>query len=398
MRTGNIVGSPALSAIRFEFATATRILFGAGTLSEAAPAAAQFGPKVVLVRGNQPGRTLGLEEALRSRGLSLQSESVSGEPTVEWLRAAAERRRPDEVSAVIACGGGSVIDAGKALAAMLANPGDPLDYLEVIGQGQPLPHPALPFIAIPTTAGTGAEVTRNAVLGSTEHRLKASLRSAGMLPKLAVVDPELAISLPANLTAYTGLDALTQLIEPFVCQRANPLTDALCREGITRVARSLRRACEAPQDLTARTEMALASLLSGLALANAGLGVVHGLAAPIGGMFPAPHGAVCAALLPHAMRVNLQALREREPASPALLRFQEISVLLTGCQGAAAADGVEWVASTCHFLGVPPLSHWGVEPEAIPTLAERARHASSMKANPISLFPQELEALLADAL
>jgi alcohol dehydrogenase class IV len=299
---------------------------------------------------------------------------------------------------VLACGGGSVLDGGKALAAMLANPGDPLDYLEVIGKGQPLPHPTVPFIAIPTTAGTGAEVTRNAVLGSPEHQVKASLRSASMLPKLALIDPALAVSLPPSLTAATGLDALTQLIEPFVCLRANPMTDAFCRDGIPRIARSLRRACAAGDDLDARSDMALASMLSGMALANAGLGAVHGLAAPIGGRFPAPHGAVCAALLPHAMRTNLAALRERLPASVALSRYQEVAAMLTGNPDAQPEDGIVWVEETCAVLQVQKLGDWGVERDTLPLLCERARNASSMKANPVALTQTELEALVEAAL
>jgi alcohol dehydrogenase class IV len=384
--------------MRFEFATATRIVFGVGTVAEAAPAAAGFGTRALLVRGNNPARTIALADRLRQAGLAVIEESVTGEPTVDWLRSAAARLRPEGIDAVLACGGGSVLDGGKALAAMLANPGDPLDYLEVIGKGQPLPHPATPFIAIPTTAGTGAEVTRNAVLGSPEHQVKASLRSASMLPRLALIDPALAVPLPPSLTASTGLDALTQLIEPFVCLRANPMTDAFCRDGIPRIALSLRRACAAGDDMDARTDMALASMLSGLALANAGLGVVHGLAAPIGGRFPAPHGAVCASLLPHAMRTNLAALRERLPASVALSRYQKVAAMLTGNPGAQPEDGIAWVEETCGALHIPKLRDWGVEREAVPVLCERARHASSMKPNPVALTQEELEALVDSAL
>ena len=231
---------------------------------------------------------------------------------------------------MIGLGGGSAIDAAKAIAALAANGGDPLDYLEVVGRGRSLTQPSLPCIAIPTTAGTGAEVTRNAVLASPEHGIKASLRSATMLPRLALVDPELTYSLPAAVTASTGLDALTQLIEPFTSSKANPLTDALCREGMMRAARSLRTAYEDGRDAAAREDMALASLFGGLALANAGLGVVHGFAGPVGGTFHAPHGAVCAAFLPHVMAVNARALRTRQPGSAALARYDEIARILTG--------------------------------------------------------------------
>ena len=226
---------------------------------------------------------------------------------------------------LIAIGGGSAIDAGKAIAAMAANPGDVLDYLEVIGKGQPLTNAPFPMIAVPTTAGTGSEVTRNAVLGSPEHGVKASLRSPMMLPRVAIVDPQLTLGLPRAMTASTGLDALTQLIEAYVCLRANPMTDTLCLDGLRAVKSSLVRACEDGNDAAARAGMSYASLLGGLALANAGLGVVHGFAAPIGGMFDAPHGAVCAAILPYGMEANIRALRERSPEGGALARYREIA-------------------------------------------------------------------------
>ncbi|MCZ2153574.1 MAG: iron-containing alcohol dehydrogenase, partial [Bryobacterales bacterium] len=260
--------------MRFEFATATRILFGEGTAADAGSAAAGYGKRALLVTGRDTSRASGVRKHLIAAGVTLLEESVSGEPTTVWVREAAERARRGRCEVVVACGGGSAIDAGKAVAAMLTNPGDPLDYLEVVGLGRPLLKRSAPFIAIPTTAGTGAEVTRNAVLQSPEHGVKASLRSAGMLPVLAIIDPGLSLGMPAHLTAWTGLDALTQLIEPFVCTRANPMTDGFCREGIPLVARSLRKAVEHPDDPGARADMALASMLSGLALANAGLGSV----------------------------------------------------------------------------------------------------------------------------
>ena len=272
-----------------------------------------------------------------------------------------------------------------------------MDYLEVIGGGKPLTLLPAPFVAVPTTAGTGSEVTRNAVLASPEHRVKVSLRGRLMLPRLALVDPELTLDLPPATTASTGLDALTQLIESYVSVRANPLTDGFCVEGMQRVARSLRRAFHDGHDREARTDMSLASLLSGLSLANAGLGVVHGFAAPVGGMFPAPHGAVCAALLPHGMDINLQALRARGPASDALRRYETVARLLTSTPNAAAEEGVEWVSQLCQELKVPPLSSYGVRKDDIPVLVEKASIASSTKGNPITLTPAELREVLARA-
>jgi alcohol dehydrogenase class IV len=253
----------------------------------------------------------------------------------------------------------------------------------VIGGARPLDHPAAPCIAIPTTAGTGSEVTRNAVLGSPERGVKASMRHASMLPKVAVVDPELTLGLPRALTASTGLDALTQLIEPYLSVRANPLTDALCVEGIRRAARALPRAWDTPGDPEARAEMCFASLLGGMALANAGLGAVHGFAAPIGGMWAAPHGAVCAALLPYAMEVNLRAVRDR-------VRFEEVARLLTGLPHATAEDGVKWIAELVTRLEIPRLREYGIGEADVDMLVEKAAAASSMKGNPAVLTAEEL--------
>jgi alcohol dehydrogenase class IV len=305
--------------------------------------------------------------------------------------------RGEACELVVAIGGGSALDAGKALAALLTNTGDPLDYLEVVGRGQPLERTPAPSIAVPTTAGTGSEVTRNAVLASPEHRVKASLRSASMLPRLAVVDPELTLELPAAVTASTGLDALTQLIEPYVSTRANPMTDLYCVEGMRCAAVALPRVHANGRDRDARRDMAWASLLGGLALANAGLGAVHGFAAPIGGMFRAPHGAVCAAVLPHAMEINVRALRERDPASAALRRYGEVARLLTGNPQATAEEGVRWTAEICRRLEIPPLRTYGVRQEDVAALVEKAAKASSMKSNPIILTTEELGEIIAPA-
>jgi alcohol dehydrogenase class IV len=299
---------------------------------------------------------------------------------------------------VISIGGGSVVDTGKAIAALMTNPGDLLDYLEVIGKGKALTQASAPFIAIPTTAGTGAEVTRNAVLASPEHHVKVSLRSPLMLPRLALVDPELTYSLPPELTASTGLDALTQVIEPFVSVRANPMADAFCREGMRRAARSLRRACDDGDDASAREDMSLASLFGGLALANAGLGAVHGFAGVIGGMFDAPHGAICARLLPYVMEVNLRALEERAPEGDALHRYDEIAQILTGKDEASAMDGVTWVRELCEALNIPPLATYGMRQADWPAVVEKSAVASSMKGNPIQLTSDEMEEILGKAL
>jgi alcohol dehydrogenase class IV len=384
--------------MRFEFATATRILFGPGTALDIAAISVTLGRRPLVVAGQRAGQAGWLVEQSKQAGLAPTLFSVSGEPTVDTARAGVQQARATGCDSVIGLGGGSVLDAAKAIAALLANGGDPLDYLEVVGRGQPLLKPSLPCIAVPTTAGTGSEVTRNAVLGSPEHRVKASLRSPSMLPTVAVIDPKLTWSMPPDVTSTTGLDALTQCLEPFVSLRANPLTDALCREGMQRAARSLRRAFVDGSDSVAREDMALASLLGGLALANAGLGAVHGFAGPIGGMFPAPHGAICARLLSPVMQANLQALQQRAPGSPALARYDEVARLLTGSPAARAADGVAWVTGLVTALDIPRLADHRIAPADFPEIVEKSQQASSMKANPIQLTASELTAVLHQAL
>lgn len=379
---------------RWEFATANRVLFGAGTLREAPAIVAGWGTRALLVTGKSPSRAGALASALRAAGVEAEPFPVSGEPSVPLVREGIALARKLGAQAVVALGGGSALDAGKAIAGLAANEGDLLDYLEVVGKGKSLPGPGLPFLAIPTTAGTGTEATRNAVIGSPEHRVKASVRSPFLLPRAAIVDPELARDLPPAVTATTGMDALTQLVEPFVSPRATPITDALCREGMTRVARSLRRAFRDGADMAAREDMALASLFGGIALANAGLGAVHGFAAPIGGMFPAPHGAACAALLAPVTRANLAALRARAPGSPALARYREVARILTGKDGATGEEGAEWMAALAVDLGIPRLSSWGVAAKDFGEVARKAAASSSMKGNPVALGHGELVQIL----
>ncbi|MDE3196616.1 MAG: iron-containing alcohol dehydrogenase, partial [Acidobacteriota bacterium] len=380
--------------MRFEFATAARIVFGPGSVSELPKIASAWGKRAFVVTGRDKIRHAGTVAELEAAGFHCALFGVAGEPAVPLVREGAQLLKDRACTVVIAIGGGSAIDAAKAIAAIAANPGDVLDYLEVVGQGKPLPNAALPFIAVPTTAGTGSEVTRNAVLGSPEDGVKASLRSASMLAKVALVDPELTYSLGKFGTATTGLDAITQLIEPYVSPRANPMTDALCRDGLRMAAPSLRRAYANPKDAEARTRMSYASLLGGLALANAGLGVVHGFAAPVGGMFDAPHGAICAALLPHGMRANIAALKARAPESESLARYGEVARILTGDSSAAAEDGAVWIEGLVRDLGIPGLRSYGIGESDVPALVGKAARASSMKANPIVLTNDELGGVL----
>jgi alcohol dehydrogenase class IV len=374
--------------MQFEFATATRIIFGPGTIVGLPNITRQFGARTLFVTGRNTARVSPLLAQHQQAGLEYSLFSVDGEPTLDIVRAGVPSARSCDL--VIGFGGGSAIDAGKAIAALAPNSGEPLDYLEIIGHGRPLERPPLPFIAVPTTAGTGAEVTRNAVLDSPDHRLKASLRSPLMLPKVALIDPDLTLTLPPDITASTGLDALTQLIEPYVSNRANRLTDLLCVEGTKLVSGSLLSASRNGHDQRARESMSFASLLGGLVLANAGLGVVHAFAAPLGGMLRAPHGALCAAVLPHGMAINIRALRDRAPEHEALRKYHEIARILAGNATAEPEDGALWVAQLCRQLSIPSLRAHHLDPRQIPALVEKAGNANSMKSNPIPLTPQEL--------
>src|SRR5687768_1988715 len=352
-----------------------------------------MGSRALVVEGRR-GRAESLVAQLRSQKIATTTLRVAAEPTVSLVEEGAAAARAERCDVVIALGGGSVIDAGKAIAALLTNDGAVRDYLEVIGNARPLTNRSAPLIAIPTTAGTGAEVTRNAVLMAEDEQVKVSLRSALMLPAVALIDPELTYSLPPAVTASTGLDALTQCIEPFVSPNANPLSDAVAREGISRAAGALRRAFHDGADVGARRDMAVASVCGGLALANAKLGAVHGFAAPLGGMFPIPHGVACARLLPAVADINVRALRSRAPSSPALGRYDEVARLLTGERAATAEDAVAWLRELVEDLGVPRLSAYGVGDDEIARLGPAARQASSMQGNPIVLTDDELEGVL----
>ncbi|MBN1362877.1 MAG: iron-containing alcohol dehydrogenase [Sedimentisphaerales bacterium] len=384
--------------MRFEFATAGKILFGPGVTSELPDIVAAQGKRVFVLTGSTSERYNQILDSLAQAGLQATVFHVSSEPTTETAIAAIAQVRQAKAEVVVGIGGGSVIDTGKVVAAMLTNHGGLTDYLEVVGAGRPLKHVSAPYVAVPTTAGTGAEVTRNAVLMVPEHRVKVSMRSPLLLPRLALVDPLLTHSMPPSVTAATGLDALTQLAEAFVSKKANPLTDGVCREGLARAGRSLRRAFENGNDADAREDMAVASLFSGLALANAGLGAVHGFAGPLGGMIDAPHGLICGKLLPFVTETNVAALRDRAADSPALTRFDEIARILTGNEKAKASDAVEWTRQLCNTFRLPGLRQFGLREEAFSTAVAKARKASSMKGNPIELRDEELTAVLQAAM
>jgi alcohol dehydrogenase class IV len=417
----------------FEFATAARIMAGPGRAEELPGVLAGLGSRVVVCTGADPERQAGL---LAGLGLPVAVFPVAAEPTVDLARAAADAARKHGADVVAAVGGGSVIDTGKAVAMLLGNGGDPLDYLEVVGAGRDITRPAVPCVAVPTTAGTGAEVTANAVLAVPSHGVKASLRSPLMIPRVALVDPLLTVSCPPPVTAASGLDALTQCLEPFVSVRATPLTDGLAREGLRRAGTGLRAAYVDGGDLQARADMAMCSLLGGMSLANAKLGAVHGLAGVVGGTADAPHGMACAALLAPVIEANVRALRSAgarkdgphaaqadgpiaaqadgpiaaqadgphtaQAAAPSaagvLDRYAEAARLLTGHPAASIEDGLAWIRETVALLHVPGLSAYGLGPQHIDDIAAKAMTSSSMKGNPVPLSHAGLKAVLLQAL
>ncbi|HSL86962.1 MAG TPA: iron-containing alcohol dehydrogenase [Bacteroidales bacterium] len=379
---------------KFEFMTSDRIIFERNGITSIGRLAKPFGEKALIVTGSRSENAEVIKELLNTEGIASVLFQVTEEPGLQTTKLGLDLAREEKFDLVIACGGGSAIDSGKIIAAMMKNDGDILSYLEVIGEGKSLTNPSAPCIAIPTTAGTGAEVTKNAVISSDEHKVKVSLRSPYMYPDLVLLDPTLTVSMPKGVTASTGLDALTQVIEPFVSHLANPITDAFCREGMKLASTSLRKAFDSGEDLEARENMLLASLFGGIALANAKLGVVHGFAGVIGGMYGIPHGIVCAGLLPYSIETNVKALKEREQENKALVRYKEVAEILTGDKNATIEDGMKWISDLCMHLSIPKFETFGMKKEDFPEIIEKSMGASSMKGNPITLTEEELEEML----
>jgi alcohol dehydrogenase class IV len=377
----------------FELSLPPRISVGVGQAGTLPDVVAALGRRVLVVTGASPERVAHVVEPLRAGADAIAEVPVGAEPTVDDARRAAAAGRAVDADVVVAIGGGSPIDLAKAAAVLLANGGDPMDYIEVVGRGQPITRAPVPLVAVPTTAGTGAEVTANAVLTVPEHGVKVSLRHRVMVPRHALVDPALTVACPPAVTAAAGMDALTQCLEPYVSNRANPVTDAWARTGLVRAGRSLRTAHRDGTDMAARTDMALCSLMGGLALANAKLGAVHGFAGVLGGMSSAPHGAICAALLAPVCRANLAR------ADAALrARLDDVAAWLTGDPGATAEDGLAWIEQTRDALGIPGLAEHGLGADRAEEVVAKAARASSMQGNPVVLSPAELTGVYRAAL
>ena len=383
--------------MHFEFSTTGRIIFGNGTIKQLPDYANLLGKNTLIICGKNTGRIDFVVNNLNGAGVKTSLFSVPTEPAIPLIQQGIHEARSKGCDLIIGLGGGSVIDAGKAIAAMMTNDGELADYLEVIGAGKSIARAPAPYIAIPTTAGTGAEATSNAVLASAEHKVKVSMRSPLMYPRLAIVDPELTYSIPPVITASTGLDALTQLIESFVSNKANPLTDGICIEGLKRAGRSLYIAYKSG-DKSAREEMCIASLFSGLALANAKLGAVHGLAAPLGGMLSVRHGMICARLLPIVVEMNVNLLIKNDPFSDSLKRFAIVAQALTNNARASAKDAVGWINNICLEMKIPALKEFGLKDSHIPEIVEQAKKSSSTKGNPVELNDKELAQILRQAI
>jgi alcohol dehydrogenase class IV len=383
--------------INFQFATTTRIIFGNDSFKKVPNLISGWGNHVFIVTGKRTELAQHLLQGLKLKGFNSDIISITSEPTTTDIEYAAALSKKNNCNIIIGIGGGSVIDAAKAIAVLSANKGELTDYLEIIGKGKKLEKSPLPFIAIPTTAGTGAEVTKNSVIKSIEKKVKVSLRSDLMFPAIAVVDPVLTLSMPPEITASTGIDALTHLLETFVSCQSNPFVDMLGREGMKRISNSLELAYSDGNNLLARADMAMASMLGGMALANVKLGAVHGFAGPMGGMFPIPHGAVCACLLPAVMVTNIGVLKEREMTEQ-LLKYEELARILTRNESAKAEEGAVWVKEMVKKLKIPSLSNYNLTENDFPELIEKAKNSSSMKGNPVVLNEEQLEEILYNSL
>ncbi len=379
--------------LSFELTSPTRIIFGNGAFDNVPVLAAGLGDNALLVTGGSQRFSQQLRVSLEEKGLKTQIFTINSEPTTDDISEAVQLCRKHECNVVVGLGGGSAIDAAKAIAAMATNPDELTDYLEVIGKNKPLTVSPLPYIAIPTTAGTGSEVTKNAVIKSVGNSVKVSLRSEMMYPKIAVIDPLLSMQMSPELTAFTGIDALTHLLETFVSAISNPYLEMICTDGLTRIAGFLERAYLNGNDLEARENMAFTAMLGGVALANGKLGAVHGFAGPLGGMFPAPHGAVCACLLPAVIKINIETLRN-QGNSEKLERFRKLAAILTAKNNATPEDGTKWIETAVKKMHIPSLSAFNVTRESFPILAEKAKAASSMKGNPVLLNDRQLLEIL----
>ncbi|MEW5942339.1 MAG: iron-containing alcohol dehydrogenase [Pseudomonadota bacterium] len=384
-----------------------RVEFGPGMFDRLPSILLRFGRRVLVVTGGKSFRETArwswLVAAMQQRGIAWQELRVAGEPSPQLVDEAVQRFRGTEIEVVLGIGGGSVLDAAKAIAGLLGPGNSVMDHLEGVGPERPYAGPATPYIAVPTTAGTGSEATKNAVLSVRgKGGFKKSFRDEQLVPQYAVVDPDLLATCPPELIAANGMDAFTQLLESYVSARANPFTDALALSGLAAVRDGLVAWYDsgdgAPQG---REKMAYAALLSGMTLAQAGLGSVHGLAAPLGAFFPVPHGVACGTLVAAASRANIEAMEQREPANPALEKYARAGRLVAGEPGLGDAQArtalLEALAEWVRCLRLPGLGAYGMEAADIASVVANCR-GSSMKTNPIVLTDAEVGGILRERL
>ncbi|CAH6924833.1 Iron-containing alcohol dehydrogenase [Vibrio chagasii] len=372
----------------FQFMTSTKIIFGDGALSASLSLFNQYGYSVLLVTGSTLERTSIVTDYLDAQSMRYQHIAVTGEPNIKMVEEAAISARRFKPDMVIAMGGGSAIDMGKALAAVLPNQGNLYDYVEVVGRNVPLKTKPLPFVAIPTTASTGAEVTKNAVLKSGQDQVKISLRSPDMLADVAIVDPTLTYGTNLYLSGRGAMDAFTHLMEAYVCGDPNPLTDMICEEGLRKLSGSVVQACvcDEPQ---ARSDLAFASMLGGMAITNAKLGAAHGLASALGGKISAPHSVITARLAPFVMLENIEVAREHQ-RSDILERYQRIAQIVTGKAQASAEDAIQWLSEVLDTLKLPSLLDFGVCEAQFEEVSADALKSVAIKGNPLPLNQERL--------
>ncbi|MEZ8557335.1 iron-containing alcohol dehydrogenase [Vibrio cyclitrophicus] len=376
----------------FQFMTSTKIIFGDGALKASLSLFNQYGYSVLLVTGNTLERTSIVTDYFDAQSIRYQHIAVSGEPNIKMVEEAAISARRFKPDMVVAMGGGSAIDMGKALAAVLPNQGNLYDYVEVVGRNVPLKTKPIPFIAIPTTASTGAEVTKNAVLKSGQDQVKISLRSPDMLANVAIVDPTLTHGTNLYLSGRGAMDAFTHLMEAYVCGEPNPLTDMICEEGLRKLSSSVVRACidDEPQ---ARCDLAFASMLGGMAITNAKLGAAHGLASALGGKISAPHSIITARLAPYVMLENIAVAREQK-RDDILVRYKRIAQIVTYNIEAKEEEAVSWLSGTLNTLQLPSLLEFGVCAAQFDEVSADALKSVAIKGNPLPLNRERLVHIL----
>ncbi|MFX1284988.1 MAG: iron-containing alcohol dehydrogenase [Promethearchaeota archaeon] len=383
--------------MEFEFLPTPRIFFGPKQFHNIGTLVKEFGARLFVVASgsalNSPETRETFTVSIVKQEIRFETYLIRGEPTIETIDLGVQKAKEFKADCFLAIGGGSTIDACKAIAGLYTNGGSARDYMEVIGKGATIIKPPLPIIAVPTTAGTGSEVTKNAVILAEQEEFKASIRSPFLIPKIAIVDPRLMLTVPQSVTATCGMDALTQLIEAYTSNKSQPLTDSWALLGIKKASKFLLTCYRNGQSLEARENMALASLLSGICLANAGLGAVHGFASPMGGL-KIPHGVICAALLAPTIEANIKQLTMMDPKNKTLVKYAKLGEIVSEKTYPSITDAhdalVDYLKSLTKELNVPTLSEFSLTDSIVQIIVEKAKKSSSMGYNPIELKKEVL--------